>query len=378
MELAFWLSFILILYTYAIYPVILYLVRNKSGTIIDDSKELPKVSMVISAYNEQKVIKDKIQNLFEMDYPLELLEIIIASDASDDETDEISKQYAGARIRYIRYEQRSGKINVLNKTIPLAGNDLIVLCDANSMFEKGALKKLVRGFSDPSVGCICGKLVLTTPDKACGGEIEGVYWRYENFLKNVEGRYGSLLGANGGIYSFRKQLYVPLPSNTVVEDFVFPMVILENGHKVAYEPEAVAYEETSRSLAEEHKRKIRIGAGAYQALFMLLPMLNITKGFPSFAYWSHKVLRWLVPFFMIIILVSNLILAKRDLYAVFIFGQVFIYLFAFLGYMMKKNVGKFKVIHVIYYFVSMNLCLLIGFFKYILNTQTVAWQRSER
>jgi poly-beta-1,6-N-acetyl-D-glucosamine synthase len=246
------------------------------------------------------------------------------------------------------------------------------------MFKKDALKKLVMGFSNPSVGCICGKLVLTTPDKACGGEMEGVYWKYENFLKTIEGKYGSLLGANGGIYSFRKQLYEPLPPDTVVEDFVFPMKILNRGLKVVYEPEALAYEETCRSLAEEHKRKVRIGAGAYQALFNLLPMLNIFKGFPSFAYWSHKVLRWLAPFLMIIILVSNFLLIEKALYAAFVVGQALIYMCACLGYMMENNIAKLKIIHIIYYFVSMNLCLLMGFFKYISNTQRVTWQRTER
>ena len=169
----------------------------------------------------------------------------------------------------------------MNSLVPQAKGDILVFSDANTTFEPDVLKKLVRYFSNDRIGCVCGKLVLKRAENSCGGEIEGVYWKYENFLKQIEGKMGLLLGANGGIYSLRKELFTRFPADTIVEDFVIPIAILQKGFKVVFEPEAVAYEDASKSIEEEVVRKKRIGAGDYQALFLTLPLLDIRNGLAS-------------------------------------------------------------------------------------------------
>jgi cellulose synthase/poly-beta-1,6-N-acetylglucosamine synthase-like glycosyltransferase len=377
-ELLFWLSIAAIAYTYLIYPFVLWLINAISKVVIKREEIQPSVSLIISAYNEEQVMEERIKNCLSLDYPKEKLEIIIGSDASTDETNSIINKYEAFGVKLVNYAVRSGKVNVLNRIIPVAKGEIVILSDANTICSEDTVKKIVRSFADPTVGCVCGKLILRTPDKASGGELEGVYWRYENILKTMEGKRGALLGANGGIYAFRKELFDSVPSNTIVEDFVIPMKILIKGYKVAYAPDAIAYEDTSKSLADEHVRKIRIGAGVYQAILLTLPMLNIFRGFPSFAYWSHKVLRWLVPFFLIAILITNLLLLEKSLYQSTYMAQALFYAAALFGFPANKTLSRLKPFSLSYYFLSMNLCLLLGFLRFVTATQKVTWQRANR
>ncbi len=378
LKIIFWSSMLLLVYTYLLYPVILLLIAGWRRQAELSVKELPAVSFVVSAYNEEKVIEEKIANLRAMQYDRSKLEIIIASDGSSDRTEEIIRAHTGTGIKLISYSDRAGKVNVLNRVIPQATGEIIVLSDANTMYEPDALINLVKGFSDDKVGCVCGRLVLLTPDSVKGAELESVYWRYESYLKLMEGRMGSLLGANGGIYAFRKSLFTPVPSNTIVEDFIVPMRILQRGYKVIFETNAVASECTSLSMADEQVRRVRISAGSYQALFMTLPMLNIFRGFSSFAYWSHKVLRWAAPFLMVTLALSNTLLISESPYRLIFLSQCAFYMVSFAGYVSVKNGSKVKLPAAVYYFVSMNYCLLAGFFRYLRGTQKVTWARVER
>ena len=383
MKILFWIVSLLVVYTYLLYPGLLFVLvairrpfqpRRMPTTTYE---VLPGVSIVVSAYNEESVIEEKIKNCLELDYPRESLEIIIASDGSDDRTNEIVKRFSDKGVILADYKERRGKAEVLNRTIPAAKNEIIVLSDANTFFRKDAIKMLVRNFGDDRVGCVCGEMRFKNSRENKMGELEGFYWKYEVFLKRLEGSIGSLLGANGGIYAIRKKLFEKIPSNTIIDDFVIPMKILEKGYSVVYEPEAIAYEETAKGIIQEMARRVRIGAGDFQSLILTKSMLNPLRGFSAFSFWSHKVLRWFAPFLLIGALFFNAFLAGEKFYLIIFISQVSFYTAALIGRISPKA-GRIKVFGVCYYFVSMNIALLVGFFKFLTGTQKVTWERTER
>jgi cellulose synthase/poly-beta-1,6-N-acetylglucosamine synthase-like glycosyltransferase len=380
LQLFFWLIFGLILHTYFIYPLVLIMADRRAPAPPKAREDyLPVVTLIVAAHNEQKVIEEKIRNCLAIDYPKDLLQIFIGSDGSKDRTVEIVSAYKDKGVRLFDFEHRRGKVSVLNDLVQEADGEVLVFSDANTIFESGSLKKMVRYFADPSVGGVCGKLVLKKPVGFSGEQFEGLYWKYETFLKVREGRLGVLLGANGAIYAIRKKHYFRLEENTIIDDFMIPMRILQKGFKIYYEPEAVAYEEASRTIAEEQLRKRRIGAGAYQALVRLKPMLNICeRKFAGFAYWSHKVLRWSAPFLMIALLLVNGFLLEGTLYRAIFFAQVALYSSAAIGYLLSRSRHPVRLFSFFYYFVATNLSLLIGFFRFVGNRQSPAWERVER
>jgi cellulose synthase/poly-beta-1,6-N-acetylglucosamine synthase-like glycosyltransferase len=375
----FWTSVFLIGYSYVLYPLILLALRKpspKNGTRPDDFT--PSVSIVISAYNEEKVIRKRIENLLWLEYPKDKLELIIASDGSDDKTAEIVKEYQAKGIVLYDYKERRGKVNVLNETVPKARGEIIVFSDANSFFTSSTVTKLVHRFQDQNVGCVCGALHFTTPEGSTSAALEGVYWRYENFLKTVEGQFGSLLGANGALYAVRKELFYPCPPDTIIEDFVIPMKILEKGLKNVYEPEAIALEDAAKHIVQEKTRRIRIGAGDFQSIGLLWRMLAPGRGFPALAFWSHKILRWFTPFFMLGAFLSNaLLLDSPALRTIFVI-QCDFYALAVLGQVLTRAGFPVKILSLCYYFVSMNLALFLGFVNYVTGTHSVKWERTER
>ena len=377
MKILFWTVSILIVYTYLLYPLVLSVLARFKKEILQKSDILPGVSIIVSAYNEEVVIEEKIKNCMELDYPKESLEIIIASDGSDDRTNEIVKRFFDEGVVLADYKERRGKSEVLNRTVPTAKNEIIVLSDANTSFRKDALKMLVRNFGDDRVGCVCGEMKFRNSRENKIGELEGFYWKYEVFLKRLEGQRGSLLGANGGIYAIRKRLFEKIPSDTIIDDFVIPMKILEKEYRVLYEPEAIAYEDTAKGVIQEMARRVRIGAGDFQSLILTRQLLNPFRGFSAFSFWSHKVLRWFAPFFLTGALFFNAFLAEERFYLIVFIIQISFYIAALIGRINSKT-ARIKVFGMCYYFVSMNIALLVGFFKFLTGTQKVTWERTER
>lgn len=380
LKITFWTALVLMVYAYCLYPVLLWLLERlfKAPKFLSNN-DCPAVSLIVTAYNEEKVIESRIRNCLALDYPKDKLEIIIASDGSTDKTTEIVQKYASEGVVLHAYSERRGKVNALNETVPRAKHSIVLFSDANTMFTRQAVKKLVPHFADPNVGCVCGGLQFISAQGSTTGELEGIYWRYEIFLKKMEGKRGALLGANGAIFAIRKGLYQPLESDTIIEDFVLPMRILQKGFACLYAPEASAIEEAAHKIVQEKQRRIRIGAGDFQALFRLLPMLNPLRGFPALAFFSHKVLRWLAPFFLIIAFVTNIFLLTSGGVYVFIFIlQCVFYLAALAGQLMAHRKKSFKLLSLCYYFVSMNLALFLGFLKFLQGTQSVKWDRTER
>ena len=390
MVIIFWLSLAVIIYSYFIYPLILvifsglkqaisdtrYLWKKRQRRIVD-KKSLPPVSIIIAAYNEESCIKARVENLLSLDYPQEKLTILIGSDGSQDKTAEILSSFDEPNVKVHIFTENRGKMSVLNDLVEQANSDYLVFSDANTHFNKNAIDHLVRHFDHDDIGAVCGELHLVDVDS--GDNKDSVYWRYEQVLKFHEARLNALQGANGAIYAMRKALFIPLPANTIVDDFQVAMNVAKQGSRLIYDPEAIAVEEVAPNLQAEEGRRIRIGLGNYQALFTMTWALNPLLGWRFIAYFSHKVCRWFVPHFMLLTFISNCFLIEDTFYLTTLICQILFYALAIYGIKQQKNNKKTSsLISLIAFFVSMNTALLRGFIKYFSSNVQGTWQRTNR
>jgi cellulose synthase/poly-beta-1,6-N-acetylglucosamine synthase-like glycosyltransferase len=353
-----------------------YLVGAEERRRLPRAPAEPTVSIVVAVYNEEACIAEKLRNCLALDYPADKLEILIGSDGSTDQTEAIVRACADPRVK-LSAAPRGGKVAVLNRCIPMARGEIVVLTDANTMLERDAVQKLVRHFAHPWIGAVCGRLRLYNPSKK--EYEESAYWKYESVIKFYEGQRGCVLGANGGLYAIRRARFTPLPPDTIVDDFLIPMRLLRDGYQVRYDPEAVASEETTEDYGREAGRRARIAAGNFQSLRLLSPLLAPTTGFVSFAFWSHKVLRWIAPGLMALALFSNLFLLDRTWGEVTLGLQLAFYALAGMG---KKGWFHHPALRrpasLAYYFTSMNSALAVGFYRFLKNSQAAAWERTAR
>lgn len=377
----FWSCAGLVVYAYAIYPILIWALSRGMGRApapdeVPDDK-LPGTSLLIAAHDEEAVIEGTLRAALAIDYPPGKFEVIVASDGSTDSTARIVRQFAEDGVRLLDYEGRRGKAAVLNAAIPESRGEIVLLSDANTHIEPAAARKLARWFRDPTVGAVCGRLVLNDP--RTGRNVDSLYWRYETFLKRCEGRLGALLGANGAIYALRKDLYVPIPDDTLVDDFVVPLLAkLRTGCAIVYDPGAIAREETPPDVGSEFHRRARIGAGGFQSIGRLWRLLDPRRGWVAFAFLSHKVLRWLGPFFLIGALVGSFLLRERPLYRACLMAQIGFYLLALLLALAPARIGPLRPLRLTTLFVGMNAALLVGFWRWLSGRQRAAWRRTVR
>jgi len=387
MELLFWISAGVVVYAYAGYPVVLFLLASAWQMLQDLRYGLgrrerrraaagytPSVTLIFSAHNEEAVIQDKIRNCLALDYPPEKLDVLVGCDGCDDRTAALVLGMYAPNVQVFEFP-RSGKPLTLNRLVPLASGEIAVLSDANTQFAPDALRAMVRHFANPEVGCVSGELRLTAPEG--GSQSEGLYWRFETFLKFLESRMNMMVGANGGIFAIRTALFTELPPGTIIDDFLISMRIRARGLRVVYDPEAIGREEAA-TLSQEFRRRIRIGAGNLHALFHTWKMLSPTAGLVAFSYWSHKILRWLVPLALPAALVAAILLAYRPVYAVFAALAIWFYVMAALGYALERGKVRIRVLSVPYHFFSLNLALLIGFLTFAFGRQNGAWKPTGR
>jgi len=390
MVIIFWFSLAVIIYSYFIYPLILMLFSavkqaisdtrylwKKSQRRVVNKENLPPVSIIIAAYNEESCIKARVENLLSLDYPQDKLTILIGSDGSQDKTAEILTSFDEVNLKVYIFEKNRGKMSVLNDLVEQVNSDYIVFSDANTHFNKNTIECLVRHFNHDDIGAVCGELHLVDVDS--GDNKDNIYWRYEQVLKFHEARLNALQGANGAIYAIRKELFIPLPANTIVDDFQIAMNVAKQGSRLIYDPEAIAIEEIAPNLQAEEGRRVRIGLGNYQAFFTMTWALNPFLGWRFIAYFSHKVCRWFVPHLMLITLVSNLLLINNPLYQLLFIGQALFYSLAFYGINKQKkqqNIGS--ITGLIAFFVSMNIALMRGFIRYFSANVQGTWERTTR
>ena len=383
MEVIFWTSVFLIFFSYAIYPVLIKLAASIFGKSIpsyepEKIEEWPEVAVVIAAYNEEKDIQARVENLLAQDYPADKINFFIGSDGSKDKTNEILSGFDEPRLKVQLFEVNRGKASVLNDLMEMITQPITIFSDANTHFETDAIKRLVVHFQEDSVGAVCGELNLFGSGFNDNNK-DSIYWRYEQFLKDQEGKLNALLGANGAIYAIRSKLYKPIAANTIVDDFQIVMNVAKTDHRIIYDKSALAHEEIAPNLAEECKRRIRIGMGNYQAFTRLYWALNPLIGWRFFSYFSHKVLRWFTPHLMLLAFTSNLSLFGDLFYNASLFLQVICYGLAFWG-KHQSDQGKplSSIQALLTFFVSMNFSLLQGFKRFIFNNVQGTWQRTSR
>ena len=350
-NLLFLMSIGLILYVYIGYPFFLYLlsVVRKKGKIVGEIE--PFVTFIISAYNEERVIGRKIENTLALDYPKDKLEIIVVSDCSSDKTDDIVRSFRDKGVILLRLNERRGKTYGLNQAVAKATGEIIVFSDANAMYEPDAIRKLIRNFADESVGYVVGESRYAP--KASSVKEEDVYWRYEQSIKRRESDTGSIVGADGAIYAIRKELYEPLRDSDI-NDVVNPLQIIAKGYRGVYEPEAVCWEKTAASYEGEFRRKIRIVNRSLMGIWRVRKVLNLLRyGLFSWKLISHKLIRWFVPFLMIMAFLSNLMLVElwksADFFKITLAAQSLFYLLAGLGYIGTERGLRPKLLSIPYY-----------------------------
>jgi poly-beta-1,6-N-acetyl-D-glucosamine synthase len=373
----FWSSVAVIVYTYVLYPVILILlprVRHDRPAPWS-ADQLPAATVVVPVFNEHGVIEAKIANLEAAEYRAGALSVLIGSDGSDDGTNEILARRQSSAILTSAFPQRRGKAAVLNDLVPLAAGEIVVFSDANALFAPDTIRRLVSHFSDPAVGAVCGELILRSDNDTAGGRGEGLYWRYENALKRLESDISTTLGAVGPVYAIRKRLFRPLPAGAaVMDDFLIPLAIIEQGYRVLYDPAALAYEKPANSVYGEFRRKARIGAANFHGIPVFRALLSPAYGFASFALWSHKILRWLVPVFLITLLVSSAALAPVSaFFAAAAILQVVFFVTAAAGLALEAAGVRPGPFGLPYYFVATNAALLVGLFRCLLGRQEATW-----
>jgi cellulose synthase/poly-beta-1,6-N-acetylglucosamine synthase-like glycosyltransferase len=377
MEYVFLISMAMILYVYLGYPSLMTLLALFKNPW-QRGNTLPSVSLLIAAYNEASVIAEKIENSLQLDYPKEKLEIIIASDGSIDGTNEIVQKYVEKGVILNMLQPRGGKTSALNRTFHQTHGSIVVFSDANTMYAPDAIRKLVRHFANPSIGAVTGDVRLIN-NTAGFGDSEGLYYKYERHLQLMESRVNSIIGVDGAMYAIRRELFQTPSNNIILDDFVISMSVACQGFRVIYDAEAIATEDATPNIKQEFRRKVRIISGGFQALKQREGLLRWNQFTLWFEYVSHKLLRWLVPFFLIGLFISNLLIFFKPLllYKASLSAQIIFYILAILGWKWRK-VSNNIIFAVPFYFCMLNAAAFVGFFKGMLNKQQVTWRKADR
>jgi len=373
-ELIFWLIIGTNLYTYLGYPVLTLFLSLFINNKVNRGDDEPKVAFLITAYNEEKNIHEKLENTLSLDYPKEKLEIIVASDSSSDQTDEIVKKFRKGVILF-RVEGRVGKTETQNQAVKIAKGDIIIFSDATANYKKDAIRKIVRNYHDPSIGAVSGRYEYVNPKGASVGLGTILFWKYENSVKSRQTQIKTVTGCCGCIYSVRRVLYEPLPRD-IISDLVEPLKILEKGYRIAFEPEAVAYEETTETSKEEFSMRVRVISRGMHGLWYMRRLFNpMQYGFVSFQLLSHKVLRWMIPFGLPLLLVSNFfLLGKWKIYDIFFILQILFYFGAAAGYLLDRKGKKAKLLALPLYYCIVNAASINAFFRTIFGKKSVTWE----
>ncbi len=344
--------------------------------------ERPSCTLIIAAYNEESFIRDKILNTLALEYDPRKLEIIIITDGSDDKTPEIVAEYP--QIKLMHDHPRRGKAAAMHRAITNSSSEIITFSDANTYLNLTALINIAKHYSDSDVGAVAGEKRIYVDELSDANTAgEGFYWRYESALKKWDSELYSTVGAAGELFSVRRELYHEVPSDTVLDDFMISMQVAAMGYKIKYEPEAFALESASENIAEELKRKTRIAAGGIQSIVRLAHLLNIFRyGVLSFQYISHRVFRWTItPFLLIIVLILNIPLAINPISPIYMFlllGQLTFYFLAILGWILEEKHLRIKILFIPYYFCVMNYAILVGIEKYFSGEQSSVWDKARR
>jgi cellulose synthase/poly-beta-1,6-N-acetylglucosamine synthase-like glycosyltransferase len=394
----FFLLAFLVFYTYLGYGVVTWLlVRLKAGHTLAPKRSasgLPDVTIVVPAYNELAYLPDKLKNCLEQDYPARQLHLLFVVDGSTDGSVEYLRQIQLSipNLKIIAGTRRLGKVAAMNQAMRQVSTPITIFTDANTQLNREAVTRLAQRFEPADVGAVTGeKRINTLGSEAAAGSGEGLYWRYESFLKKLDAQLHTIVGAAGELFAIRTALYEPVEPDTLLDDFMISLRIAGRGYRVDYAPDAYALERPSHSVAEEMKRKVRIAAGGFQAIRRLSHLFNIFNyGWLTYQYVSHRVLRWAVtPFCLPLLLVINAALLTEPVvtgmirtdiifWQIMLIAQIVFYFIAYIGYILENRQTRWKLTFVPFYFVFMNWCVLLGFARFRNGNLSGVWEKSKR
>lgn len=385
-EIIFWICIGIVFYAFLGYGIILYLLV-KLKRIVSSSKSRyrahyePLVTLVIPCFNERDILEEKIENCKKLDYPVNKLKLVFITDGSNDGSESYLDKWP--EITVLHEPRRAGKTAAENRVMKYIDTPFVIFSDANTMLNTAAVREIVKHFADDKVGCVSGeKKIMSEAADSASAAGEGIYWKYESFLKKLDSELYSAVGAAGELVAFRTSLYRDLPEDTLLDDFMQSMQIAANGYKIVYESNAYASEAASMNVKEELKRKVRISAGGWQSIVRLSGKLTLAKTpLLWFQYISHRVLRWTItPFCLIAIFILNIFLAMdgSSFYLAMLGAQVLFYLAAITGLILENRKLRLKAVFVPYYFTIMNYAVLAGLKKYLSGKQQGAWEKAQR
>lgn len=373
-RIIFWLAGFLLFYVYAGYPLVLAL----SGLFVRRPRPepgySPSISVLIAAYNEEAAIERKLQQTLALEYPRDKVEILVLSDCSTDRTDEIVKAFPDPRVRLVRMPERRGKTHAQNQGIKHAGGEVVIFSDATAIYHSKALLYLACNYQDASVGAVSGRYQYFDPgDQSPTGLGSVAFWSYENLIKKMQSRIKTITGCCGCIYSVRKAAYTEL-ADDVISDLVQPLQAIRKGYRVLFEDRALAYEETTQSTAEEFSMRVRVVTRAMRGLLSVSDLLKPWKFFwPAFQLWSHKVLRWMVPLFLILMFAANLLLLDSPVYTFTLAGQLLLYGAAIVNMLVPLH-RKWKPLGIPLFFCTLNAAALVSMIEICRGRKYVTWQ----
>ena len=391
LKLLFWLLFFLLFYTYAGYALILFIavrIKNLISSPKTNTHSVyePEVCLFVTAFNEKDYIRQKVENSFQLNYPKEKIQYVWVTDGSDDGTPDLLTRYEELEVYH--QPERRGKMHAMNRGMQFVKTPVVIFSDTNTQLNKNAIREIVAQFSHPEVGCVAGeKRIIEKEADAAAAAGEGLYWKFESWVKKMDAQLNSAVGAVGELFAIRRNLFEEVEIDTVLDDFIISLRIAQKGYKIAYTPNAYAEETASLNVKEELKRKIRIAAGGIQSLSRLSGLLNPFKyGVLSWQFISHKALRWtLAPvslFFLFFLngwmVWQNNTWGNTGFYTLFFYFQVLCYLLASVGWFFENRKIRFKLLFVPYYFVSINYASLRGIFRYFRKKQPASWEKSKR
>ncbi len=389
-ESLFWIFTGLILYTYFGYTLLLLVIslvtfrlwrKDRSSWA---EEELPEVTLLIAAYNEIDVVEEKIANTRALNYPSSRLHVLWITDGSDDGTPEKLNEFPDVKV--LHETQRAGKTAALNRAMQAVKTPYTIFCDANTVLDREAIRRLVGPFRDARIGCVAGeKRILKNLSDTAAGSGEGAYWQYEAVIKSLESKCYSALAAAGELYAIRTDLFKPVAQDVIIDDFFISMQIAMAGYKIRYVPQAFASESASANIREELKRKIRIASGGFQAIARMPHLLNVFRfGFLSFEFISHKLLRWaVVPIALIAVLFLNILLVIESgntpgIYHYILMLQGFFYLMVLAGLLFERKTTRLKIFFLPYYLIIINYAQLAGLIRFLSKKQSAAWEKAKR
>ena len=390
MKIVFWIALFIVFYTYIGYGILLYIIirlkrlfRGKpQKAVLPADENLPTMTLMICAYNEEDVVAEKMENTLALDYPKDKLRIMWVTDGSNDHTNELLKAYPEVDIVFS--PERRGKTSALKHGLRELKTRYVAFTDANTMINGGALREIARLFADPTVGCVSGeKRVAARKAGEMAAEGEGLYWKYESTLKRWDSELYSAMGAAGELYAIDPTLCREVPDEALLDDFMLSMYVVQGGKRIAYTPDAYAQEYGSANIHEESKRKRRIAAGGLQSIWWLRSMLNpLRQPLVTFQFVSHRVLRWsITPIAMVLLLLVNIALVVKGagmFYTVMLILQTLFYLMALAGWLQNRFGYKNKLLYTAYYFVFMNFNVFRGMAYLKSHGKSGAWEKAKR